>query len=312
MGRKKITIVGAGRVGSTVALWAASKELGDIVLVDILEDYPKGLALDLQEASPIENFDLSIVGSNSYEETANSDIAIITAGFPRKPGMSRDDLLEKNAGIVKNVTKEIVRYSPNAIIIVVTNPLDAMSYVAKKVSGFPRERVIGMAGALDSARMRTFIAMELDVSIEDVQALVLGGHGDSMVPLVRYSTVAGIPIEQLLPREKIEAIIERTRFAGGEIISLMKKASAFISPSAAIIQMVEAILKDKRKILPCSAYLEGEYGVENCYVGVPVKLGSKGIEEIIEVELTEEEKKQFYASVEEVKKLIKKIEGSVV
>lgn len=312
MGRKKITIVGAGRVGSTAAIWAASKELGDIVLVDILEDYPKGLALDLQEASPIENFDLSIVGSNSYEETANSDIAIITAGFPRKPGMSRDDLLEKNAGIVKNVTKEIVRYSPNAIIIVVTNPLDAMSYVAKKVSEFPRERVIGMAGALDSARMRTFIAMELDVSIEDVQALVLGGHGDSMVPLVRYSTVAGIPIEQLLPREKIEAIIERTRFAGGEIISLMKKASAFISPSAAIIQMVEAILKDKRKILPCSAYLEGEYGVENCYVGVPVKLGSKGIEEIIEVELTEEEKKQFYASVEEVKKLIKKIEGSVV
>lgn len=312
MGRKKITIVGAGRVGSTAAIWAASKELGDIILVDILKDYPKGLALDLQEASPIENFDLSIVGSNSYEETANSDITIITAGFPRKPGMSRDDLLEKNAGIVKNVTKEIVRYSPNAIIIVVTNPLDAMSYVAKKVSGFPREKVIGMAGALDSARMRTFIAMELDVSIEDVQALVLGGHGDSMVPLVRYSTVAGIPIEQLLPREKIEAIIERTRFAGGEIISLMKKASAFISPSAAIIQMVEAILKDKRKILPCSAYLEGEYGVENCYVGVPVKLGSKGIEEIIEVELTEEEKKQFYASVEEVKKLIKKIEGSVV
>ena len=312
MGRKKITIVGAGRVGSTAAIWAASKELGDIILVDILKDYPKGLALDLQEASPIENFDLSIVGSNSYEETANSDIVIITAGFPRKPGMSRDDLLEKNAGIVKNVTKEIVRYSPNAIIIVVTNPLDAMSYVAKKVSGFPREKVIGMAGALDSARMRTFIAMELDVSIEDVQALVLGGHGDSMVPLVRYSTVAGIPIEQLLPREKIEAIIERTRFAGGEIISLMKKTSAFISPSAAIIQMVEAILKDKRKILPCSAYLEGEYGVENCYVGVPVKLGSKGIEEIIEVELTEEEKKQFYASVEEVKKLIKKIEGSVV
>ena len=312
MGRKKITIVGAGRVGSTAAIWAASKELGDIILVDILKDYPKGLALDLQEASPIENFDLSIVGSNSYEETANSDIVIITAGFPRKPGMSRDDLLEKNAGIVKNVTKEIVRYSPNAIIIVVTNPLDAMSYVAKKVSGFPREKVIGMAGALDSARMRTFIAMELDVSIEDVQALVLGGHGDSMVPLVRYSTVAGIPIEQLLPREKIEAIIERTRFAGGEIIGLMKKASAFISPSAAIIQMVEAILKDKRKILPCSAYLEGEYGVENCYVGVPVKLGSKGIEEIIEVELTEEEKKQFYASVEEVKKLIKKIERSVV
>ena len=312
MGRKKITIVGAGRVGSTAAIWAASKELGDIVLVDIVEDYPKGLALDLQEASPIENFNLSIIGSNSYEETANSDIAIITAGFPRKPGMSRDDLLEKNAGIVKNVTKEIVRYSPNAIIIVVTNPLDAMSYVAKKVSGFPRERVIGMAGALDSARMRSFIAMELDVSVEDVQALVLGGHGDSMVPLVRYSTVAGIPIEQLLPKEKIEAIIERTRYGGGEIISLMKNASAFISPSAAIIQMVEAILKDKRKILPCSAYLEGEYGVENCYVGVPVKLGNKGIEEIIEVELTEEEKKQFYASVEEVKKLIEKIEGSVV
>lgn len=312
MSRKKITIVGAGRVGSTAAIWAASKELGDIVLVDILEDYTKGVALDLQEAGAIEGFDLKIVGGNSYEETANSDIAIITAGFPRKPGMSRDDLLEKNAEIVKNVAKNIARYSPDAIMIVVTNPLDAMSYVAKRVSEFPRERVIGMAGALDSARMRAFIAMELNVSVEDVQAFVLGGHGDSMLPLVRYSTVAGIPIEKLLSQEKIHAIVERTRYGGGEIIKLMKNTSAFISPSAAIIQMVNAILKDKHKILPCSAYLKGEYGVENCYVGVPVKLGSKGIEEIIEVELTEEERKQFYASVEEVKKLIKKIEGSVV
>ncbi len=309
--RKKISIVGAGKVGSTTALLLALKKLADVVLVDIVEGFPQGFALDLQEASPIEKFDLKIVGSTNYDETKDSEIVVITAGYPRKPGMSREELLEINAKIVKTVTEKITAHSKDAIIIVVTNPLDAMCWVAKKVSRFPRERVLGMAGALDSSRMRFFIAKELGVSVEDVQAIVLGGHGDAMVPLIRYSTVAGIPVEKLLPKEKIEKIIERTKYAGGEILSLMKHSSAYVSPAAAIAQMIEAILMDKRKILPCSVYLEGEYGVSECYAGVPIKLGSRGMEEIIELELNEEEKKKFYASIEEVKKMISKL-GSVV
>lgn len=307
MKRNKIAVIGAGRVGSTAAYRAVDKELGDVVLVDVVEGTPQGLALDLNEAAPIEGFDCNIVGTNRYGETKDSDVVIITAGMPRKPGMSRDDLLEKNTAIVKSVTEQVVRHSPLAHIIVVTNPLDAMAYVVKEVSGFHRNRIVGMAGALDSARMRYFIASELNVSVEDVHAIVLGGHGDSMVPMPRYSTIAGIPVDVLLPEDRIDAIVERTRKAGGEIVSLMKTSSAYYSPSAAIIQMAEAILKDKKRIIPCSAYLEGEYGVTGCFVGVPVKLGKDGVEEIIELELTEREKEQFQASVNEVKKLVEKI-----
>lgn len=308
MKRNKISIVGAGRVGSTAALWAAIKGLGDIVLVDILKGLPQGIALDIMQASPIEGFDCEVVGTNGYEETEGSDIAIITAGLPRKPGMSRDDLLEKNTSIVKSVTQQIAESSPNACIIVVTNPLDAMAYVAKMVSGFPKNWVMGMAGVLDSARLRYFIAEELKVSVNDVSAFVLGGHGDSMIPLPRYSKVKGKPITELLSKEKIEAIVERTRNAGGEIVSLMKTGSAYYSPSASVIQMAEAILKDEKKILPCSVYLEGEYGINGYYVGVPVKLGKGGVEEIIEIKLTKEENEQFQRSVNEVKKLIEKVE----
>ncbi|RME00478.1 MAG: malate dehydrogenase [Deltaproteobacteria bacterium] len=307
MKRKKITIVGSGNVGATAAHWAAAKELGDIVLIDIVEGVPQGKGLDLFEASPIEGFDSRIVGTNDYADTKDSDIVIITAGFPRKPGMSRDDLLAKNAGIVKSVTEQVVRYSPECFIIVVSNPLDAMAYVAKQTSGFPRERVIGMAGVLDSARFRSFIALELDVSVEDVTAFVLGGHGDSMVPLPRYSTVAGIPIPELIPEERIAAIIDRTRKGGAEIVGYLKTGSAFYAPSAAVIEMTEAILKDKKRILPCAAYLQGEYGVHDCYVGVPVKLGGNGLEEVIEITLTDEEKAQFENSVNAVKELIAKL-----
>ena len=307
MKRKKITIVGSGNVGATAAHWAAAKELGDIVLIDIIEGVPQGKGLDLFEASPIEGFDSRIVGTNDYADTKDSDIVIITAGLPRKPGMSRDDLLAKNAGIVRSVTEQVVRHSPNAILIVVSNPLDAMAYVAKETSGFPRERVIGMAGVLDSARFRSFIALELDVSVEDVTAFVLGGHGDSMVPLARYSTVAGIPIPELMPQERIDAIIERTRKGGAEIVGYLKTGSAYYAPSAAVIEMTEAILKDKKRILPCAAYLEGEYGVEGCYVGVPVKLGGNGLEEVIEIRLSESEKAEFEKSVNAVKTLIAKL-----
>ncbi len=307
MKRKKITIVGSGHVGATAAHWAAAKELGDIVLIDIVEGVPQGKGLDLFEASPIEGFDSRIVGTNDYADTKDSDIVIITAGFPRKPGMSRDDLLTKNAGIVKSVTEQIVRYSPECFIIVVSNPLDAMAYVAKQTSGFPRERVLGMAGILDSARFRSFIALELDVSVEDVTAFVLGGHGDSMVPLPRYSTVAGIPIPELIPEERIAAIIDRTRKGGAEIVGYLKTGSAFYAPSAAVIEMAEAILKDKKRILPCAAYLQGEYGVHDCYVGVPVKLGGNGLEKVIEITLTDEEKAQFENSVNAVKELIAKL-----
>ena len=301
MGRKKITIVGAGNVGATAAHWAAEKELGDVVLVDIVEGMPQGKALDLMESRPVEGFDVNITGTNSYEETAGSDLVIITSGLPRKPGMSRDDLLQKNKEIVSSVTKSIAAKSPECIIIVVSNPLDTMSYVAKAVSGFPKNRVVGMAGILDSARFRVFIAMELNVSVEDIQALVLGGHGDSMVPLPLYSTVGGIPLTQMLPEEKIDEIVARPRKAGGEIVALLKTGSAYYSPSASAVQMAEAILKDKKRILPCCAYLEGEYGLDGIYFGVPVKLGSDGVEQIMEVSLTEEENKLVQQSGKAVK-----------
>jgi len=304
MARKKITIVGAGNVGATAAHWAAEKEIGDVVLVDIVEGVPQGKALDLLETGPVEGFDTKLVGTNSYDETAGSDVAIITSGFPRQPGMSREDLLEKNKEIIQSVTTEIAKRSPNCIIIVVTNPLDTMVYLTKKVSGFPRNRVMGMAGILDTARLRTFVAMELNVSVEDTQAFILGGHGDDMVPIPRYCTVAGVPITQLIAKEKIDKIVERTRKAGGEIVSLLKKGSAFYSPSASAIQMAEAILKDKKRIVPCAAYLEGEYGLNDIYFGVPAKLGSNGVEEIIEVELTAEEKAAVQKSADGVKKSI--------
>jgi malate dehydrogenase len=304
MGRKKITIVGAGNVGATSAHWAAEKELGDIVLVDIVEGMPQGKALDLMEARPVEGFDVTITGTNGYEETADSDLVIITSGLPRKPGMSREDLLQKNKEIVSSVTKSVVAKSPDSIIIIVSNPLDTMSYVAKVVSGFPKHRVMGMAGILDSARFKVFIAMELNVSVEDIQAMVLGGHGDSMVPLPGNASIGGIPLTQLLSKERIDAIVARTRKAGGEIVALLKTGSAYYSPSASAIQMAEAILKDKKRILPCCAYLEGEYGLNDIYFGVPVKLGSNGIEQIIEVSLTEEEKELVLQSGKAVKESI--------
>ncbi len=302
--RHKITIVGAGNVGATAAHWAAGKELGDIVLVDVVEGVPQGKGLDLFEASPIERFDSRIVGTNGYDETAGSDVVIITAGLPRRPGMSRDDLLATNAGIVKGVTREIAARSPDAVLIVVSNPLDAMTYVAKQVSGFPKSRVVGMAGILDSARMRAFIAAELNVSVEDVMALVLGGHGDTMVPLPRYSTVAGIPLPALLPKAKIDAIVERTRKGGTEIVNLLKSGSAYYAPSAAAVEMAEAILRDKKRILPCAALLDGEYGVRGYFVGVPVKLGAGGVEQVIEIELTADERAALEKSVEAVKELV--------
>ena len=305
--RKKITIVGAGNVGATAAHWAAERELGDIVLVDIVEGTPQGKALDLMEARPVEGFDVNIVGSNSYEETSNSDVVIITAGLPRKPGMSREDLLQKNREIVEGVTRQIVKYSPNCFIIVVSNPLDTMTYLAYKVSGFAKNRVMGMAGVLDSARFRVFIAMELNISVEEVQAFVLGGHGDDMVPLIRYSTVAGIPIAELISEERIKAIVDRTRKAGGEIVNLLKTGSAFYSPAASAVQMAEAILKDKRRILPCAACLQGEYGLQDICFGVPVILGAQGIEKVIEVRLTEEEKEAVQKSAREVKKSISEL-----
>jgi malate dehydrogenase len=302
--RPKITIVGAGNVGATAAHWAAQKEMGDVVLVDIIEGMPQGKALDLLETAPVEGFDSRVIGTNGYEETAGSDVVIITSGLARKPGMSREDLLAKNKEIVASVTQEIVRRSPRAILIVVTNPLDTMTYLVKKVSGFPKHRVMGMAGVLDAARFRSFIAAELNCSVEDVQAFVLGGHGDEMVPLPRYSTVAGIPITELMSQGRIEGIVERTRKGGGEIVALLKTGSAYYCPSAAAVQMAEAILRDKKRILPCAAYLEGEYGLTDIYFGVPVKLGGTGIEQIIEVPLTPEEKAALEKSAASVKRSI--------
>ena len=304
MGRKKITVVGAGNVGATTAHWLVSKELGDVVLVDIIEGMPQGKALDLAQAGPVEGYDSRLVGTNGYKETANSDVVVITSGIARKPGMSRDDLLNTNAGIVAGVTEEIVKYSPNSIIIVVSNPLDAMAQVAWKKSGFPKHRVVGMAGILDSARMRCFLAEALNVSVENVSAFVLGGHGDTMVPLPRYSTCGGIPVTELLPKEVVDQIVTRTANGGAEIVSLLKTGSAYYAPAAAAVEMVEAILKDKKKILPCAAYLEGEYGIKGLYVGVPVKLGAKGIEQIIEIKLTSQEKAELERSASAVKELV--------
>ena len=288
--RNKITIVGAGFVGATAAHWCAVKELGDIVLFDIVEGMPQGKALDLLEAGPVEGYDLNILGTNDYADTANSDIVVVTAGLPRKPGMTREDLVGTNARIVGGVIENVVKHSPNAIVILVTNPLDTMVYLAYKKAGLPRERIIGQAGVLDSARMRTFMAMELDVSVENTHAFVMGGHGDEMVPLPRYSTVAGVPITQLLPPDRVEAIVERTRKGGGEIVALLKQGSAFFAPSSATTQMIDAILNDRKMILPCSVYLEGEYGLNDICFGVPVKLGRNGVEQIIEIELTDEER----------------------
>ena len=304
MGRKKISIIGAGFVGATAAHWAAEKELGDVILVDILEGIPQGKALDLFEASPIEGFDARVIGTNSYEETKDSDVVIITSGVPRKPGMSREDLLEINKKIIESVVSEVVKKSPKAILIMVTNPLDTVTYLAFKKSGFPKERVMGMAGVLDTARFRAFIAMELGVSVEDIQTLLLGGHGDEMVPLPRYTTVSGIPLSQLLPKETIDRLVDRTRKGGGEIVNLLKTGSAFYAPSAGAIQMAEAILKDKKRILPCCVYLNGEYGLKDICFGVPIKLGAKGVESIIELQLTQEEKALVAKSAESVKKSI--------
>ncbi|MBO2520196.1 MAG: malate dehydrogenase [Clostridia bacterium] len=299
--RAKITIVGAGNVGATAAHWAASKELGDIVLVDIVEGVPQGKALDLAQAGPLEGFDCRIIGTNSYDETEGSDVVVITAGVARKPGMSRDDLLRTNYEIVSGVVREVVARSPEAYIIVVSNPVDVMTYVALKESGFPKNRVVGQAGVLDSTRFRTFIAMELGISVEDVTAFVMGAHGDSMVPLVRYSYAGGIPVEKLIPKERLDAIVERTRYGGGEIVNLLKTGSAYYAPAAATVQMVEAILKDKKRILPAIAYLEGEYGVRDICAGVPVILGAGGVEKVIEIDLTDEEREAFLRSVDAVR-----------
>jgi malate dehydrogenase len=303
MGRKKITVVGAGNVGATVAELAALKELGDVVLVDIVEGLPQGKGLDMNQMAPIEGYDALVTGSNTYAETANSDVVVITSGSPRKPGMSRDDLVDINQKIVSSVTAEIAKYSPNAILVIVANPLDAMCTVAHRVSGFPRNRVIGMAGILDSARMRFFLADALKVSVENITAFVLGGHGDTMVPLPRYSTCAGIPIPELLSAEKIEAIVDRTRNGGAEIVKILG-TSAWYAPASAAVEMVEAILKDKKKIVPCAALLEGEYGINGLFVGVPVKLGSEGIEQIIEINLTADERAALHKSAAAVQELV--------
>jgi malate dehydrogenase len=302
--RKKVTVIGAGNVGATVAQQVAQKELADVALVDIIEGVPQGKALDLLEAGPVERYNARLIGSNSYDVTDNSDIVVITAGLPRKPGMSRDDLLLKNASIVKDVVENVAKRSPNAILIMVTNPLDAMAHLALKVSGFPKHRVIGMAGVLDSARFCTFIAEALNVSVENVHAFVLGGHGDEMVPLPRYSTVAGIPITELFPADKLNALIERTRKGGGEIVALLKTGSAYYAPGSSAVEMVNAILRDKKKILPCATYLEGQYGASGVFLGVPVKLGANGIEDIIEIKLQPEEREGLNKSIKAVQELV--------
>jgi malate dehydrogenase len=302
--RNKITVVGAGNVGATCAQRLAERGYADIVLVDIIEGMPQGKALDLLESGPVVGFDSNVIGTNSYDETAGSDIAIITSGVPRKPGMSRDDLVLTNMKIVKGVTEELVKASPNCIIIVVANPLDAMAQLALKVSGFPRNRVIGMSGILDTARFRTFLAQELGVSVNDVAAYVLGGHGDTMIPLTRMATVGGVPVTQVLPEATVSKIVERTVKGGGEIVALLKTGSAFYAPSAGVAQMVDAIVLDKKQILPCAAYLDGEYGVNGVFVGVPAKLGKNGMEQIIEVKLTAEEEAALKKSADAVRELI--------
>jgi malate dehydrogenase len=306
--RKKVTVVGGGFVGSTTAQRIVDKGLADVVLTDILEGVPTGRALDMLESTPITRADSRVVGistaTGDYKATANSDIVVVTAGFPRKPGMSRDDLLRANYDVIKGVVEAVVKLSPNAILIMVTNPLDAMVQAAYKISGFPKNRVMGMAGILDSARMSSFVAAELNVSVENVHSFVLGGHGDDMVPLPRYSNVAGIPLPDLLPKERIDAIVDRTRRGGAEIVGLLKTGSAYYAPSAAVTEMVAAILQDKKKILPCAAYLEGEYGIKGLFVGVPVKLGEKGVEQIIEIKLTPEENAALQKSAAAVRELV--------
>ncbi len=306
--RKKVTVVGGGFVGSTTAQRIVDHELADVILTDILEGVPTGKALDIFESTPITRSDARATGistaTGDYRDTANSDIVVVTAGFPRKPGMSRDDLLRANYDVIKAVVEQVVKYSPNAILIMVTNPLDAMAQAAYKLSGFSKNRVIGMAGILDSARMSSFVALELGVSVENVHSFVLGGHGDDMVPLPRYSTVAGIPLPDLLPKDRIDAIVERTRKGGAEIVNLLKTGSAYYAPSAAVVEMVEAILKDKKKVLPCAAYLDGEYGIKGLFVGVPVKLGARGIEQIIEIKLTPEERTALEKSAASVRELV--------
>lgn len=304
----KITIIGAGHVGASTAQRLAEKQLAkELVLVDVADGIPQGKGLDMWESAPVEGFDTRLAGSSGYDETENSDIVIITAGLARKPGMSRDDLLAKNTEIVKSVTNSVVEKSPDCIIIMVTNPLDAMAYVALKVSGFEPHRVFGMAGILDTARFRSFVALELDVSVRDIQAMVLGGHGDTMVPLPRYASISGIPLVDLLPNDKIDAIVERTRKAGSEIVAYLKTGSAYYAPSAAIAEMVEAIARDNKRVLPCSAWLQGEYGLNDLYMGVPVKLGAKGIEEIIEIKLNDEEREALIRSAEHVRTNMSKV-----
>jgi malate dehydrogenase len=302
--RKKVTVIGAGNVGATLAHRIVDKQLADVALIDILEGVPQGKALDLLEAGPIEGYDVQIKGTNDYKDTANSDVVVMTAGFPRKPGMSRDDLLKANYEVVKAAIEQASKQSPNAILIVVTNPLDAMVQTAYRVSGFPKNRVIGMAGVLDSARYRTFLAEALKVSVQDVEGLVLGGHGDTMVPVPSYTTVAGVPVTQLMPKDQLDKIIDRTRKGGAEIVNLLKTGSAFYAPSAAVVQMIDAIFNDRKKILPCAAYLDGEYGIKGLFVGVPVKLGAGGIEEVVQIKLTPEEQAGLEKSAAAVKELV--------
>ncbi len=298
--RPKISIIGAGFVGSTSAHWIASKELGDVVLVDIIEGVPQGKGLDLLQSGPIEGFDVKITGTNDYAATANSDIIIVTSGAPRKPGMSREDLIRVNADITRDCISKAAPLSPNAVIIMVNNPLDTMTYLAKQVSGFPKNRVVGQAGVLDTARYRTFIAMEAGVSVEDIQAMLMGGHGDEMVPLPRFTTISGIPVTEFISKERLDAIIERTRKGGGEIVNLLKTGSAYYAPSAATVQMVEAILRDKKRVLPCACYLEGEYGLNDIYFGVPCVLGAGGVERVLELPLNDEEMALVKKSAEAV------------
>ncbi len=306
MRRPKITIVGAGNVGATAAHWAAAKELGDIVLVDIpaVEGMPQGKGLDLMQSSPVEGFDARITGTTSYEPTLGSDVVIVTAGIARKPGMSRDDLIKTNTGIVKSVAENVAKASPNAVMIVVSNPLDAMVYVAWKASGFPTKRIVGQAGVLDTARYRTFLAMDIGCSVQDVQALLLGGHGDDMVPLPRYTSAGGIPITQLIKPDRLQEIVKRTRNGGAEIVGLLKTGSAYYAPAAATVQMAESIIRDKKRILPCAAYCEKEYGVGGYFVGVPCVLGTEGVEKVIEIDLDEKERAMFQESVKHVKELV--------
>ena len=306
--RKKITVVGAGQVGTTVAQLTAYKNLGNVVIADIVDGLPQGKALDLQQSGCLQVFDSIVTGTNDYKDTANSDIVVITAGLPRKPGQDRSDLLKINAKIVRDVTEQIMKHSSNPFIIVVSNPLDAMVYVAKQVSGLPKNRIIGMAGVLDSARFRTFVSLELNCSLFDVDAMVLGGHGDSMVPMPRYTTVSGISITDLMDSEQIDRLVDRTRSGGAEIVGLLKKGSAFLSPGASVVKMIEAVLLDKKRMLPCTAFLKGEYGWEGIFFGVPVTLGMSGIENIIELKLTDEEKKAINTSAQDVKKMIDEVD----